>query len=184
MLVYQRRWRRRRKAKSGHRSRRTLHRRRRPCKPLRGTTTFSSRAPEPLFFLDYLAMCDSSSQQVVGQLVDGMSRTCRKAGCTTIRQRNRRDARLLSAQASTTSRVFIVGVVERHKKLLTGKAVKPGDALIALAVFRPAHERLLAGPQTHLRCGQAQARNVYVAEVGAIKLARNCSSRICATPRH
>ena len=38
---------------------------------------------EPLFFLDYLAM-GKLEPQVVEQLVDGMSRACRKAGCALI----------------------------------------------------------------------------------------------------
>src|SRR6201997_1275204 len=38
---------------------------------------------EPLFFLDYLAM-GKLEPQVVEQLVDGMSRACRQAGCAVI----------------------------------------------------------------------------------------------------
>ncbi len=38
---------------------------------------------EPLFFLDYLAM-GKLDPQVVEQLVEGMSRSCRKAGCALI----------------------------------------------------------------------------------------------------
>src|SRR6266481_6719029 len=38
---------------------------------------------EPLFFLDYLAM-GKLDPHIVEQLVDGMSRACRKAGCALI----------------------------------------------------------------------------------------------------
>src|SRR5258708_19462623 len=38
---------------------------------------------EPLFFLDYLAM-GKLDPNVVEQLVEGMSRACRKAGCALI----------------------------------------------------------------------------------------------------
>jgi len=53
---------------------------------------------EPLFFfLDYLAM-GKLDPQVVEQLVEGMSRSCRKAGCALIGGENRGDARLLSSR--------------------------------------------------------------------------------------
>jgi phosphoribosylformylglycinamidine cyclo-ligase len=58
---------------------------------------------EPLFFLDYLAMVGGETAEMPGFYPPGEYDL---AG-------------------------FIVGVVERHK-ILTGKAVKPGDALIAL----------------------------------------------------
>src|SRR5271169_4313664 len=38
---------------------------------------------EPLFFLDYLAM-GKLEPNIIEQLVDGMSRACRKAGCALI----------------------------------------------------------------------------------------------------
>src|SRR5262249_36140023 len=38
---------------------------------------------EPLFFLDYLAL-GQMNPHIVEQLVDGMSRACRKAGCALI----------------------------------------------------------------------------------------------------
>src|ERR1700739_388081 len=84
---------------------------------------------EPLFFLDYLAM-GKLDPNVVEQLVDGMSRACRKGGCA-----------LIGGETAGMPGVyppgeydlagFIVGAVDR-KKMLTGKNVKPGDALIAL----------------------------------------------------
>jgi phosphoribosylformylglycinamidine cyclo-ligase len=84
---------------------------------------------EPLFFLDYLAM-GKLDPQVVEQLVDGMSRACRKAGCALIGGETAEMPGFYPPGEYDVAG-FIVGVVER-KKLLTGKAVKPGDTLIAL----------------------------------------------------
>jgi phosphoribosylformylglycinamidine cyclo-ligase len=84
---------------------------------------------EPLFFLDYLAM-GKLDPQVVEQLVDGMSRACRKAGCALIGGETAEMPGFYPPGEYDVAG-FIVGVVER-KKLLTGKAVKPGDTVIAL----------------------------------------------------
>src|ERR1700681_4290054 len=84
---------------------------------------------EPLFFLDYLAM-GKLDPNVVEQLVDGMSRACRKAGCALI---GGETAEMPGFYPSGEYDLagFIVGIVE-HKKILSGKNVKPGDTLLAL----------------------------------------------------
>ena len=84
---------------------------------------------EPLFFLDYLAM-GKLDPEVVEQLVDGMSRSCRKAGCALIGGETAEMPGFYPVGEYDLAG-FIVGAVER-KKLLTGKNVKPGDAIIAL----------------------------------------------------
>ena len=84
---------------------------------------------EPLFFLDYLAM-GKLDANVVEQLVEGMSRACRKAGCALIGGETAEMPGFYPVGEYDLAG-FIVGVVER-KKLLTGKNVKPGDALMAL----------------------------------------------------
>jgi len=84
---------------------------------------------EPLFFLDYLAM-GKLDPEVVEQLVEGMSRACRKAGCALIGGETAEMPGFYPPGEYDLAG-FIVGAVER-KKLLTGKNVKPGDALIAL----------------------------------------------------
>src|SRR5690349_15305591 len=84
---------------------------------------------EPLFFLDYLAM-GKLDPNVVEQLVDGMSRACRKAGCALIGGETA-EMPGFYPMGEYDLAGFVVGVVER-KKLLTGKNVKPGDALLAL----------------------------------------------------
>jgi phosphoribosylformylglycinamidine cyclo-ligase len=84
---------------------------------------------EPLFFLDYLAM-GKLDPNIVEQLVEGMSRACRKAGCALIGGETA-EMPGFYPEGEYDLAGFIVGVVER-KRLLTGKRVKPGDALIAL----------------------------------------------------
>src|SRR6202030_1751834 len=84
---------------------------------------------EPLFFLDYLAM-GKLDANVVEQLVEGMSRACRKAGCALIGG-DTTEMPVFSPPGEYDLAGFIVGAVER-KKILSGKNVKPGDTLIAL----------------------------------------------------
>src|ERR1700687_3190214 len=84
---------------------------------------------EPLFFLDYLAM-GKLEANVVEQLVDRMSRACRKAGCALIGGETA-EMPGFYGEGEDDLAGFIVGAVEK-KKLLTGKNVKPGDTLLAL----------------------------------------------------
>src|ERR1700681_1510931 len=67
---------------------------------------------------------------VVEQLVDGMSRACRKASCALIGGETAEMPGFYPAGEYDVAG-FIVAGVER-KNMLNGKAVKPGDALIAL----------------------------------------------------
>ena len=84
---------------------------------------------EPLFFLDYLAM-GKLDPNVVEQLVEGMSRACRKASCALIGGETAEMPGFYPLGEYDLAG-FIVGAVDR-KKLITGKSVKPGDALLAL----------------------------------------------------
>ncbi len=84
---------------------------------------------EPLFFLDYLAM-GKLDPNVVEQLVEGMSRACRKAGCALVGGETAEMPGFYPPGEYDLAG-FIVGVVDR-KKLLNGKNAKPGDQLIAL----------------------------------------------------
>lgn len=83
----------------------------------------------PLFFLDYLAM-GKLDPGVIEQLVEGMGRCCRKAGCALIGGETAEMPGFYPPGEYDLAG-FIVGVVER-KRLLTGKSVKPGDVLLAL----------------------------------------------------
>jgi len=84
---------------------------------------------EPLFFLDYLAM-GKLEPNVVEQLVDGMSRACRKAGCALIGGETAEMPGFYPLGEYDLAG-FIVGAVDR-KKILSGKSVKPGDTLLGL----------------------------------------------------
>src|SRR6266478_5858981 len=84
---------------------------------------------EPLFFLDYLAM-GKLDPPVIEQLVEGMSFACRKAGCALIGGETAEMPGFYPPGEYDLAG-FIVGAVER-KKILTGKNVRPGDALLAL----------------------------------------------------
>ena len=84
---------------------------------------------EPLFFLDYLAL-GRMDAIVVEQLVEGMSRACRAAGCALIGGETA-EMPGFYAPGEYDLAGFIVGVVEK-KKILTGRAVRPGDVLLAL----------------------------------------------------
>ncbi len=133
---------------------------------------------EPLFFLDYLAM-GKLEPDVVEQLVDGMSRSCRKAGCALIGGETA-EMPGFYAPGEYDLAGFIVGVVER-KNILTGKAVKPGDTLIGLPS---------AGLHTN---GYSLARKLvfevaklkndtYVAEVGNKIGAELLKPHVCYAP--
>jgi phosphoribosylformylglycinamidine cyclo-ligase len=84
---------------------------------------------EPLFYQDYHAM-GKHDTNVVEQLVEGMSRACRKAGCALIGGETAEMPGFYPVGEYDLAG-FIVGAVER-KNILTGKNVKPGDALLAL----------------------------------------------------
>src|ERR1700687_4211881 len=133
---------------------------------------------EPLFFLDYLAM-GKLEANVVEQLVDGMSRACRKAGCARIGGETAEMPGFYPAGEYDLAG-FIVGAVDR-KNVLTGKAVKPGDTMLGL----PA-----AGLHTN---GYSLARKLvfdvaklkpdtYVAEVGNKIGAELLKPHVCYAP--
>src|SRR5207248_1266625 len=84
---------------------------------------------EPLFFLDYLAM-GKLEPQVIEQLVEGMSRSCRKAGCALIGGETAEMPGFYQ-EGEYDLAGFIVGVVNRDK-IITGKDVQAGDVLIGL----------------------------------------------------
>lgn len=133
---------------------------------------------EPLFFLDYLAM-GKLEPNVVEQLMDGMSRSCRKAGCALIGGETA-EMPGFYAPGEYDLAGFIVGVVDR-KNILTGKGVKPGDTLIGLPS---------AGLHTN---GYSLARKLvfdvaklkndtYVAEVGNKIGAELLKPHVCYVP--
>ena len=83
----------------------------------------------PVFFLDYIG-CERLEPRVFQQLLRGLSRACRSAGCA-----------LLGGETAQLPGMYregeydlagcIVGVVERSR-IIDGKMIRPGDAVLGL----------------------------------------------------
>jgi phosphoribosylformylglycinamidine cyclo-ligase len=84
----------------------------------------------PLFFLDYIG-CEKLEPKVFYQLLRGLSRACRSAGCA-----------LLGGETAQMPGMYrkseydlagcILGVVDRAK-IIDGSKIKPGDVVLGLA---------------------------------------------------
>ncbi len=84
---------------------------------------------EPLFFLDYLAL-GKMDPRVVEQIIEGMSRACKSAGCALIGGETAEMPGFYPPGEYDLAG-FIVGAAERGS-VLDGKRVRPGDVLVAL----------------------------------------------------
>jgi phosphoribosylformylglycinamidine cyclo-ligase len=84
----------------------------------------------PLFFLDYIG-AEKLEPRVFDQLLRGFSRACRAAGCALI---GGETAQLpdMYRKGEYDLAGCIVGVVDR-RKLIDGRRIKPGDAVLGLA---------------------------------------------------
>jgi phosphoribosylformylglycinamidine cyclo-ligase len=85
---------------------------------------------EPLFFLDYFAtgkLAVPKAQEVVRGIAEG----CRQAGCALIGGETA-EMPSMYADGEYDLAGFAVGVVEKAK-IVDGKTIKPGDAIIGLA---------------------------------------------------
>jgi phosphoribosylformylglycinamidine cyclo-ligase len=133
---------------------------------------------EPLFFLDYLAM-GKLEPQVVEQLVEGMSRSCRKAGCALIGGETAEMPGFYPPGEYDLAG-FIVGAVDR-KKLLTGKNVQPGDALLALP-SSGLHTNGYSLARKLIFEGEKLKPETYVAEVGNKIGAELLKPHLCYAP--
>jgi phosphoribosylformylglycinamidine cyclo-ligase len=88
-----------------------------------------TQGAEPLFFLDYLAM-SKMDPRVVEQVIEGMSRAAKQAGCALIGGETAEMPNFY-APGEYDLAGFIVGAVERSQQL-TPRRVSVGDALLAL----------------------------------------------------
>jgi phosphoribosylformylglycinamidine cyclo-ligase len=88
-----------------------------------------TQGAEPLFFLDYLAM-GKMDGRVVEQVIEGMSRAAKQAGCSLIGGETA-EMPDMYAPGEYDLAGFIVGAVEKTKQLDPRRA-RAGDALLAL----------------------------------------------------
>ena len=88
-----------------------------------------TQGAEPLFFLDYLAL-GKMNPPVVEQIIEGMSRACKSAGCALIGGETAEMPGFYPPGEYDLAG-FIVGAVERSR-ILDGKRVRAGDVLLAL----------------------------------------------------
>jgi len=84
---------------------------------------------EPLFFLDYLAMGKVDPQKVK-DIVSGIARGCRRAGCALIGGETAEHPGLMEEDQYDMAG-FVVGVVEK-KKVIDGSGIVPGDVILGL----------------------------------------------------
>jgi phosphoribosylformylglycinamidine cyclo-ligase len=84
---------------------------------------------EPLFFLDYIAVGKLVPEQV-SDIVAGMARACKEVGCALIGGETAEMPGFYSGQDYDLVG-FIIGAVEKDK-ILTGRDIKAGDAVIGL----------------------------------------------------
>src|SRR5438132_646481 len=84
----------------------------------------------PLFFLDYIG-CEKLERQSFDQLLRGLSRACRSAGCALIGGETAQMPGLYR-KGEYDLAGCIVGVVDRAK-IIDGSKIKPGDVILGLA---------------------------------------------------
>lgn len=88
------------------------------------------RGAEPLFFLPYIAM-NKLKPAVIKQIMQGITRGCRKAGCA-----------IIGGETAELSDIYklgeydlagtAVGIVEK-RKIITGDKIRHGDSIIGIA---------------------------------------------------
>lgn len=85
---------------------------------------------KPLFFLDYIA-CGKLNPDVMEDILAGVSEGCIKAGCALIGGEMAEHPGMMPENEYDIAG-FCVGIAEK-KKLITGKSIKVGNALIGIA---------------------------------------------------
>src|SRR5262245_18811880 len=85
---------------------------------------------EPLFFLDYFA-CGRLDKAVAAQVVRGIAHGCELAGCALIGGETA-EMPGMYPEGEYDLAGFCVGVVEKDR-ILDGRSIRPGDAILGLA---------------------------------------------------
>jgi phosphoribosylformylglycinamidine cyclo-ligase len=89
---------------------------------------------EPLFFLDYFA-CGRLDKGVAAEVVKGIARGCELAGCALLGGETA-EMPGMYPEGEYDLAGFCVGVVEKER-IVDGRAIAPGDALLGLASSGP-----------------------------------------------
>ncbi|MDY6795214.1 MAG: phosphoribosylformylglycinamidine cyclo-ligase [Actinomycetota bacterium] len=84
---------------------------------------------EPLFMLDYLAMGKVVPEKVA-EIVSGISRGCRRAGCSLIGGETAEHPGIMEEDQYDLAG-FVLGVVDKEK-LIDGSRIVPGDVMLGL----------------------------------------------------
>lgn len=85
---------------------------------------------EPLFFLDYIA-CGKNYPEKIASIVSGVAEGCVRSGAALIGGETAEHPGMMPEDEYDLAG-FAVGVVD-EKDLITGKDIKPGDAIIGIA---------------------------------------------------
>lgn len=85
---------------------------------------------EPLFFLDYIA-CGKNEPEKIASIVSGVAEGCKQSGAALIGGETAEMPGFYPVEEYDLAG-FAVGIVDR-KQMITGKTVKPGDALVGIA---------------------------------------------------
>ena len=85
---------------------------------------------EPLFFLDYIA-CGKNYPEKIASIVSGVAEGCKQSGCALVGGETAEHPGLMPEDEYDLAG-FAVGVADK-KEIISGKDVKPGDALIGIA---------------------------------------------------